>query len=225
MQTSSLDVASILAKSNFDWICIDLEHGHISIEKLKGLITIFSSNNKTVFVRLRSKQPEDLPNILDTGVDGILVPHVENADDLKKIILKTFYPPTGNRGFGFSAANDYGKNILPYVKKSKNIKIIAMIENKFAVQNLNQILKLNEIHGVFIGPYDLSASYGILEKFDSKVFKNLIKKIKNEVKKSKKLCGIHIVNNDRKKLESAKKEGFNFIAFSMDTVILNNYKI
>ena len=88
MQTSSLDNAEILSKSDFDWISVDLEHGNISNEKLKNIIRVIQANKKPVFARMPSSDPLIVGNILDSGVDGLIIPHIKNAQQVKNIIDK-----------------------------------------------------------------------------------------------------------------------------------------
>ena len=223
MQTSSLDNAEIISKSNFDWISIDLEHGNISNEKLKNMIRVIQGNKKLVFVRMPSSDPLIVGNILDCGVDGLIIPHIKNDQEVKKIIDKAFYPPLKNRGIGFSKANDFGANLKKNFKKNKNLLIIAMIENKEGLNNLNKILNVKYLDGIFIGPYDLSASYNITGKFKSKKFQNIIKQIKKVADKNKIACGMHVVRPDKKELEGLIKKKFKFLAYTMDSVIIQNY--
>jgi 2-keto-3-deoxy-L-rhamnonate aldolase RhmA len=223
MQTSSLDNAEILAKSDFDWIAIDLEHGNISNEKVKNMTRVIQANKKTVFARMPSSDPLIVGNILDSGVNGIIIPHIKNAQQVKSIINKSFYPPFKNRGIGFSKSNDYGAGLRKSFKKNRDLVVIAMIENKEGFKNLNKILKVKYLDGVFIGPYDLSASLNLFEKFNDKKFLKVIEKIKNITLNKKKLCGIHVVNFNKGELKKRVKEGYNFIAYSMDTVVMRGY--
>ena len=224
MQTSSLDNAEILAKSDFDWISVDLEHGNISNEKLKNITRVIQANKKPVFARMPSSDPLIVGNILDSGVDGLIIPHVKNAFQVKKIIDKSFYPPVKNRGIGFSKSNNFGANLKSSFKKNKDLLVIAMIENKEGFKNLKKILNIKLLDGIFIGPYDLSASLNLFEKFEDKKFLKVIEKIKKITLSKKKLCGIHVVNFNKHELKKKMKDGYNFIAFSMDTVVMREYK-
>lgn len=224
MQTSSLDNAEIISRSSFDWITIDLEHGNISNEKLKNMIRVIKSKKKIVLARLQSKEPSSVGNVLDAGVDGIIIPHVNSNQDVRKIIDVSFYPPIKNRGIGFSKSNDFGANLKKTLKKNKNLIVIAMIENKQGLKSLDKILDEKYLDGVFIGPYDLSASLDILGKFKDSKFKKSINEIKTKALKKKKLCGIHVVDYDVKQLKKRINEKFNFIAFSMDSVVMRSYE-
>ena len=95
-----------------------------------------------------------------------------------------------------------------------------MIENSKALDNLDEILKTKYLDGIFIGPYDLSASLGIPGDFENKIFLDAIKYIKQKCKKYKVPYGIHVVEPDIKKYKQILKEGYSFVAFSMDTRIL-----
>ena len=110
-------------------------------------------------MRLPNHNTENLGRIFDSGCSGIIIPNITNVNQLKKILKFFFWPPKGSRGVGFSRANLYGKHFNEY--RSNRPLIIAMIENIAAIPNLGEILKLNELDGVLIGPYDLSASIGL----------------------------------------------------------------
>ena len=99
-----------------------------------------------------------------------------------------------------------------------------MIENQQGLKNLDKILDEKYLDGVFIGPYDLSASLDILGKFKDSKFKKSINEIKTKALKKKKLCGIHVVDYDVKQLKKRINEKFNFIAFSMDSVVMRSYE-
>ena len=140
--------------------------------------------------------------------------------DIKKTIEFSSWPPAGKRGVGFSVANSFGKYFDQYKKFSQNPFIIAMIENSIALDNLDAILQTKYLDGIFIGPYDLSASLGVPGNFENKLFVDAIKYIKQKCKKYNVPYGIHVVEPDIKKYKKILKEGYSFVAFSMDTRIL-----
>ena len=97
-----------------------------------------------------------------------------------------------------------------------------MIETVNGLKNLDNITKIINLDAIFIGPYDLSISLGIPGQFNNKKFNNALKKIILTCKKNNKPLGIHIVEPNLKELKKRIKQGFNFIAYSTDTVCLNN---
>ena len=96
-----------------------------------------------------------------------------------------------------------------------------MIESIKGAENLDEILKVEGLDAIFIGPYDLSASIGKVGKFNNEKFKNLKNLIIKKCKDRKIACGVHVVEPDKKGLKMAIKEGYTFIAYSIDTVFLN----
>ena len=99
--------------------------------------------------------------------------------------------------------------------KAKNLMIKA-------IDNLDEILQVKGLDAIFIGPYDLSASMGIIGDFENILFINIINKIFNLAKKNNIPCGIHIVDPDLSMLKFRIKEGYQFIAYSIDSVLLRH---
>ena len=144
----NIAVAEIMAKSGFDWLCIDLEHTVIDYKELQSLIAIISYNNIEVFVRVGANDELIIKRVLDAGANGIIVPLIKNADDVKKSIQFSFYPPVGKRGVNsLSRAQGYGFEFEKYLDKvNKSIKVIAQIEHIDAIYQLENILKVKFLH-------------------------------------------------------------------------------
>ncbi len=220
MQISSSDIAEILSSDIYEWIVLDLEHGSFSLNELPNIFRAIELNEKVPFVRMKDSKCHDIGPILDSGAQGIIIPKVENKDDLEAIIKKTKYPPYGERGVGFSRSNLFGKNFKKMIEEKQHPLIIPMIETKKGVENLDEILKIKDVNLIFLGPYDLSASYGVVGNFKSNKFKNVLKKIFKIIKKYNKNIGIHQVEPDQKEMKNKIKNGFKFIAYSVDTFFL-----
>ena len=221
-QTNSPEVLEILSSQGYEWIALDLEHGQINLNDLTNLFRAIEVNNCLPLVRLGDNSEYSCKKVMDAGAAGVIIPLTKNAKELKDIINYCIWPPKGKRGVGFSRANQYGKNFKNYSRNlSQNPLIIAMIENKEFVSNIDDIIKINTVDAFFIGPYDLSASLGRPGDFDSKIFKKTLQKILTVCKKNKKPLGIHIVNPNPKELKKKISTGYQFMAFSLDTVFLN----
>ena len=211
----------IFCDFGFDIICIDLEHSQISLSEATKLIRIINLKKKKSFIRLTNKKMTDLNRYLDIGIDGIIIPNVNNIEDLKIIKENVYYPPNGSRGVGLSRANKFGDNFKNYFNKiSKKIEIISIIESKEAVQNLDSILKYKYLDGVMIGPYDLSSSLGIPGRFDSPIFKANLEIIEKKTNKTKKFLGIHVVEPDKKLINNYLRKNYTFLIYSLDTILI-----
>jgi 2-dehydro-3-deoxyglucarate aldolase len=222
LQIPSIENLEIILENKFDWFCIDYEHGFISHEKLGEMISLINKSNKIPIVRLSSTKPEEALNIIEAGALGLIIPRVKSSNEVKKIINICNYPPSGSRGIGFSRANQFGKSLNDQIKKFKPL-IVPMIETKAAVENLDKILRLDGLDAVFIGPYDLSASYNIVGKFNSKKFQNILSNIKKKCDLNKIPCGVHVVKPNKNELEILIKKKYKFLAYTMDSVIIQNF--
>lgn len=224
MQIASTDIADIFSSNEkFDWVCVDLEHGNIGYEKLADIFRIIQLNGKIPFARLKSCDEDQAQKVLDLGAMGLIIPKIEKPVELERIIKSANLPPNGNRGYGFFRSNLYGKFFDEYNKQLKKPIIIGMIETVDGLNLIDEILNVKNFDGIFIGPYDLSASLGIVGKFKSKKFNQALKKITNISKDKNKIVGIHVVDNSNKILNENIKKGFKFIAYSMDTVMLSKF--
>lgn len=221
MQIPNGSVAEIMGRSGYDWIAVDLEHGSISIDQLPDLFRALELGGTLPLARLAQGNSKDCKQALDAGAAGVIVPMVESEEHLNGIRNACRWPPGGTRGVGFSRANLFGENFDQYCIEAQAPLLIAMIEDVKAVNNLDGILQVDGLDAVLIGPYDLSASMEITAQFDHKKFRDLMKIIKTKAEKHDIPCGVHIVNPSPEELNKLKEEGFRFLAYSIDAVLLS----
>ena len=223
LQIGSLDFTYMMIKAGFDFLVIDMEHGSISENKLVNLLNIFDGTDCLPMVRVANNDKILIRRALDLGAKGIIVPGVQSKDDIKLASDAIFYPPKGKRGIGYSKANNFGIDFDEYFKYSNdNAIFIVQIENKIAVNNIDDIFSCNDIFSYLIGPYDLSGSLGLVGDFDSKEYLNTLKIVKKSSEKYDIKSGIHIVEPNIIELESKVNEGYEFIAYSTDALLLYN---
>lgn len=214
-------VAEILCDVGFDWVCIDIEHTTTSLKDVQLLILAIQSKNKKAFVRVGGNNEIIIKRVLDAGADGIIVPMVNSYKEAEKAVENVKYPPKGKRGVGLFRAQGYGFNFDNYKNKiSKKIKLIVQIEHYKAIDDLEKILNVEGIDGTFIGPFDLSGSLGKPGKWNDEDVKKYLKKYDEITSKSNKLKGFHVIEPSHKIVKEKIKLGYNFIAFSLDTLFL-----
>lgn len=213
-------ISEILANAGYDWIAIDLEHGAINLNQLPNLFRAIEVSDCFPFARVSEPTQISCRQSLDAGAKGIIIPMIENSNQLEKLIASCCYPPKGNRGVGYTRSNIYGKNFDESIKEN-NPLIIAQIENINAVNNINEILLVDGLDAVIIGPYDLSASIDRTGEFSSAEYVSLIKKIREACIKNNIPYGCHIVQPYPKVLLEEIKQGSQFIAYGTDGVFLN----
>ena len=221
MQIPNSSIAEIMGQSGYDWVAVDLEHGSISIHQLPDIFRALELGNTLPLVRLAEAQAKDCKQALDAGAGGVIVPMVEDSKQLEFIRDYCRWPPSGKRGVGFSRANLFGKFFKGYIDEAQKPLLVAIIESMKAVENLESILKVKGLDAVLIGPYDLSASMNLTAKFEDEEFLHIIEKIRTLSNQYSVACGIHVVNPKHDDLKQRIDEGYQFIAYSLDSVFLS----
>ena len=220
MQIPSSSIAEIIGDIGFDWVAIDMEHGSISVNQLPDIFRALELGNTLPLVRVAQGNAKECKEALDAGAGGVIVPNVQDCEELKETIDYCRFPPAGKRGVAYSRANLFGQNFRAYCKEAQNPIIVAMIESIKAVQNLEEILDAKGIDAILIGPYDLSASIGITGDFKNTEYKKILNKILNLCKKKNIPAGIHSVNPTVSEIKKIINDDYKFIACSMDAIML-----
>ena len=153
--------AEALSGAGFDWLLIDGEHGPNDIPTILAQVQAIGSRTSVV-VRPPVGEVRMIKQLLDLGVQTILVPMIESADHAAQMVKAMHYPPVGMRGVGatIARASDYGR-ITDYITTANDQTcLILQIESRAGLAALPEILKLDGVDGVFIGPADLAADMG-----------------------------------------------------------------
>jgi len=221
MQIPNTSVAEIMGKAGYDWVAVDLEHGHFSNENLPDIFRAIELGGTVPFARLAQCEQKDIKQALDAGARGLILPMIETSEQLKQGVSWAYYPPIGIRGVGYSRANLFGKKFDTCVQqKTQELVIAAQIEHVRAVENLESILSVNGLDAIIVGPYDLSGSMGLTGKFDDPRFVQMMSTISEKAEKDNIPMGVHVVQPDTKKLKEAISNGYQFIAYGIDAVFL-----
>lgn len=215
-------IAEILARAGFSWIGIDLEHSVITIREAEELIRVVDLCGVAPLVRLTSNDADQIKRVMDAGARGIIVPMVNSAADAERAVAAVRYPPDGRRGVALARAQGYGAGFEAYRKWLKSdAVVIAMIEHVDGVANVEAILAVDGIDGCFIGPYDLSASLGIPGKTRDARVQAAMRQVKRAADKLGKPAGLHVVEPDPAMLKRRLREGYRFVAYSLDTRMID----
>ena len=220
MQIPNGSIAEIMGNSGYDWVAVDLEHGSISVNQLPDIFRALELGNTLPLVRLADSSEKECKQALDAGAGGVIIPMVESAEQLSLARDACRWPPSGRRGVAFTRANLFGENFNSYNEEAQTPLLIAMIESVQAINNLDEILMVEGLDAIFIGPYDLSASMGLTGQFGNKKFQASINDIKLKSDAANVPSGLHVVEPNREKLEEVLSDGFQFVAFSIDAVFL-----
>ena len=184
--------AEAFGKMGWDSITIDMQHGQNDYQSSIAMLQALANSDSLPMVRVPWNEPGIIMKMLDLGAMGVIAPMINSKEDCEKFVSYCYYPEIGQRSFGpMRAQLIHGPDY--YNQANKNILSFAMIETKEAVENLDKILSVPNLTGIYIGPADMSSSYGLPPKFDVRedpVFSN-IKLIVKKAKEHNKIAGIH----------------------------------
>ena len=214
-------IVDLIARNDFDWLCVDLEHSPVSRREMQSAVTIIQGYGKKAFVRVSQNSHNDIKFPLDSGVDGIIIPMINSKEDAEKAVASCLYPPKGNRGVGLARAQNYGFGFEDHLKKNLNdLEIILQVEHIKAVEEIDSILAMEGISGIFVGPYDLSGSMGIPGQFDHPDMISALTEVSKKTLQSGLFLGAHVINPCHNDFKKYQELGYNFVAFSIDTFFL-----
>ena len=209
-------IVEIARVAGFDWLWVDGEHGGFN-ESSTAVACAVNTGGPPTFVRLPDSSATVIKRFLDTGCDGIILPHVSSVDEVEAIARAALYPPRGERSVGIARAQAYGARFTECLQK-QDYAIIVQIESVAGVQNIEAIVTHEAVDAVVIGPYDLSGSFGIPGEIDSPRVVESIAKVRMQCKKAARPCGIFAATAE--KARSYSSAGFDLIAVGMDCSVL-----
>lgn len=220
IQIPDASVAEIMGGCDFDWVAVDMEHGAISHDLLPNIFRALELGNTLPLARIPEGSARDCKQALDAGAGGVIVPMVNDASELVAVRDACRWPPSGTRGVAFSRANLFGKNFNKYTKEAQSPLLVAMIENTHALCNIDEIVTVEGLDAILVGPYDLSASLGMTGEFDHPDVIDAMNTILTAAKEAGVAAGLHVVEPSISEMQKRLNEGYLFLAYSIDTVIL-----
>lgn len=222
LQSGVPAAAEILANAGFAWLGLDCEHTSAEIATVEALVRALHGRPTALLVRVTQCDPIEIRRCLDVGADGVIVPLIETAEQARAAVSAAKYPPAGSRGYCFSRMNDWGHRFDEYARTANDrIAVIVMIESRRGVENIDEILAVPGIDGVFIGPYDLSGSYGLPGQLQHEVVRHAYAHVIAACRRAGISVGQHIVPSDAAKVAAAIAEGSTFICLDTDYLFMD----
>jgi len=216
-------VIEIFSGAGFEWLTVDLEHAPIDIVDLTNIIGHIQGNGMEALVRVSKNEEVVIKRAMDAGANGVIVPTVKNKAEAEQAVSFVKYPPFGKRGVGLSRAQHYGTGFETYKKwLHEESVVIAQIEHIESVQNLEEILDVEGIDGIIVGPYDLSASMGKPGAYDDADVADALKHVEEITLKKRKPLGFHVISSDHIKVLEKIEKKYSFLAFSLDFFFLGD---
>ena len=215
----SAAVVNVIAKAGLDFILIDQEHGAISPETALGMVMAAQSEGAAAVIRVSSSNESEITKALDIGANGVIVPHIETADDCKSAMSLIKYPPSGVRGFSpYVRSGGYRWQKGYTAEENKRILSGIIIEGQAGIGGIDSIIDDPDVDLVYIGAYDISAALGIPGQVsDPKVMK-ILKDCVKKIRAKKKAAGA--LFHSEQELKLFKSIGVQFLCYRVDSDVL-----
>ena len=154
-------VAEAIGCLGFDWGLVDMEHAPLDVAGVAPMLQALASTKMLPVVRVPWNDAVVVKRVLDAGATTLMFPYVQNADEARRAVAATRYPPEGVRGMaGTSRATRYGTTPNYFRTANQNIGVIVQIETPQAIEEIEAMAALEGIDAFFVGPADLSAAMG-----------------------------------------------------------------
>ena len=210
--------AEIMAHQGWDVLTIDMQHGLVNASEMVSMLTAISTTDVTPFVRVPWLEPGIIMKVLDSGSYGVICPMINTPEDAERFVSYCRYAPQGTRSFGPSravlyAGEDYSQ------QANQTVLTLAMIETQKALDNLDQIVSVERLDAVFVGPSDLGMSLGYVPgNHEEPVLLEAIETILKTAKSHGKKTGIYTLTPEYAK--RMIKLGFDYVVISSDARLM-----
>ncbi len=211
--------ADILKNFGFDWFVIDSEHSPIGPETISHMIQVTEGSKVIPLVRVGLNDQYLVKLALDAGAYGVVVPLVNSRADAERAVSFAMYPPRGIRGAAGTRASRYGLDSKEYLRTANaEIMVIAQVETKSALDNIDEILDVEGIDVAFVGPSDLTMSLGLIDDRSNARVTEAMNKVVKACKNRGKIPGV--MASSTEEVKGAIERGFRFISLASDAKFL-----
>ncbi|TMM52420.1 aldolase/citrate lyase family protein [Sulfitobacter sabulilitoris] len=212
--------AEIMGTAGFDWLLIDGEHSPNDLPTIRDQLQVVSASDSHPIVRVPIGETWIIKQVLDAGAQTVLVPMVESADQARELVRACRFPPVGDRGVGYAMAraSNFGQTTNYGPTADAQICLLVQVENRAGLAALDEILQVEGVDGVFIGPADLAASLGHLGDMMHDTVQSTIMDALQRISASGKAAGI--LSTDDAMTRASLDAGARFVAVGLDVVML-----
>jgi 2-dehydro-3-deoxyglucarate aldolase/4-hydroxy-2-oxoheptanedioate aldolase len=212
--------AEIMSRAGFDWLLIDMEHGHGDYQTLLAQLQAIEGSPVIPIVRVQWNDPAIIKRVLDIGAYGVMIPWIAGRAEAEAAVRATKYPPAGMRGIaGSHRAGGYGRHAAEYWKRAnEEILVVIQVETATAVQDIESIARVPGVDVLFVGPADLSTALGHMGDPGHAEVQAAIEKIETAAKAH----GVALGNITRSwdQARELYKRGYQFLTLCSDTSLI-----
>lgn len=216
IDSCSEDLVEISALGGFDYAIVDSEHSPCEPATAIRLMRAAEARDFPLLVRVSNKLPYTILKMMDIGSCGIMAPLVHDAEQAREVAEAVRYYPKGNRGAALVRGADYGFVGIDdyFAATNSNAFVMVQAESKEAIENLDEIVAVDGVDSVFLGPYDLSQSLGIPGQVEGDTIMSIVKTAGKKIRDAGKAPGILAVNYEKARI--FKDWGYQLITYITD---------
>src|SRR6266446_6813511 len=209
----------LVAGAGFDWVLVDMEHSANDLTDVVAHLRAAVGGTAEPVVRVPWNEPVLVKRLLDQGARSLLFPFVQSAEEARRAVQATRYPPKGIRGVaGVSRATRYGRIPDYFGRADSELCVLVQVETRKAVAAIEEIAAVEGVDGIFIGPADLSADHGHPNNWQRPEIWSAIIEAGQRIQKAGRSAGfLSAREDDCRKVLAA---GFGFVAVGSDTGVL-----
>lgn len=212
--------AELCAQAGFDWLVIDAEHAPNGLRDILAQLRAIGAMAHPV-VRLRNDDRALIKQALDIGAQTLLIPMIDSAEQAREAVRSVRYPPHGVRGIGasFARASNYGWNTDYLKQANESVCLLLQVESMAGLAALDEILTLEGVDGVFVGPADLAADMGFVGQPGAPEVQAQVIAALSRIRAAGKAAGI--LTGDPALAQRYRDMGVEFLAIGSDVGALN----
>lgn len=213
--------SEIMGRAGFDLVTIDLQHGLIDYQMALTMLQVLQGLPAPVMVRVPWNEPGIIMKCLDAGFTGLICPMINTEEDARRLVAAARYAPLGGRSFGPTRANMV--HGAAYARSAnEKVLLLAMIETREALSNLDSILAVEGIDGVYVGPSDLGMSLGFEPTLEptAPAVRQAIAHIAARTRAASRVAGVH--TGSPAMVRAMLDQGYHFASLLTDVRLFSN---
>lgn len=212
-------ITEIAATMGLDWVCVDMEHGHLDYQELVDHLRAVRGTETCVLARVPELQVTYIKRALDLGAHGVIVPNIHTPEEAALAVQYGKYPPMGVRGIGGERAVRWGLESAEYLATANaETLVVPLIESQMAVENIDAILATPGIETIYLGLADMSATFGYPGQWEAPGVKEAVAKVLAVADSRGIATGI--LARNKEEIASRVTEGFSLVCVGSDTGLL-----
>lgn len=216
------NVLRIFKAGGLDYAIVDCEHGAFSFPQVADMVAVANAISLPVIIRIPDNTRENVLKMLELGADGLLLPMADTPEILAQVVKYGKYPPLGKRGLATSRPHcNYSMgDVRTYLQKANDrTMIFGQVETQEALSNCEDLLSVEGVDGLFIGPNDLSVDLGIPGDVSDPVIMEAVRKVHQAADKAGKPLGV--ITSNSTLLHSCYEEGLRLFSISSETGMIS----